>query len=179
MHTQTFEQIKQHLEHAQLAGHIYQQDQILVLQEPFSETGEALNIFVQHEITADQLGFQFAIQVLDDRIDFLIGVTHSNQDRSSEIGTWSLKGEQKAFNLCYAFYNYPKHFYILRYPIQLTEKEATLSLQQQLSAQVALDFINTALKTNQAGEPTPWMKEYILKLCLSMQQRLRTVCETV
>ena len=172
-----FEQIQQHLEQAQLAGHIYQQDQILVLQEPFSESGEALNIFVQHEQSADQLGMQFAIQVLDDQIEFLIGITHSNQDRSSEIGTWSLKGEQKAFNLCYAFYNYPKHFYILRYPIDYREDEATHQLEQQLSAHATLDFINTALKSNEHGEQSPWMKDYILKLCLGMQKRLQTVCE--
>lgn len=96
MNIKTLEEIQKTLDQAQLAGHIYQQDQLLVLQEPFTQQGEALNIFVQHDLTADQLGMQFGIKVLDDQIEFLIGITHSNQDRRSEIGTWNLKGEQKS-----------------------------------------------------------------------------------
>lgn len=177
--TLEFKTIQQRLEQSNIAGHIYQHEQILVLQEPFTENGEALNIFVQHEQTADQLGMQFALKITEQDIEFLIGVTHSNQDRSHEIGTWSLKGEQKAFNLCYAFYNYPKHFYILRYPLNFSEDDALISLGQQLAAHDALDFIHTASKTNEQGEQTAWIKAYVLNLCLTMQKRLHAVSESI
>ncbi|NHB58902.1 hypothetical protein [Acinetobacter shaoyimingii] len=174
MNSKTLEHIQQRLEQAKLAGHIYQQDQILVLQEPFTEDGAALNIFVQHDLTADQLGLQFGLNVLDEQIEFLIGVTHSNQDRSSEIGTWNLKGEQKAFNLCYAFYNYPKHFYLLRCPLHANTDQVTEMITSQLFAQAELDFLNTALKTNPMGLQHQWMKDYILELSLEMKVRIQT-----
>ena len=44
--------VKIRLEQAQLAGYIYQHQQhILVLQEPFSDDGKPLNIYLQHELT--------------------------------------------------------------------------------------------------------------------------------
>lgn len=168
------DQIKHCLEQSNLAGHIYQQDQILVLQEPFDHDGAALNIFVQHESTADQLGLQFGVQVLDDAIEFLIGITHSNQDRSSEIGTWNLKGEQKAFNLCYAFYNYPKRFYLLRCLLNADDADISEMLNTQLFANPELQFLDTALKTDDMGKPYTWMKDYILEQALEMKARIQS-----
>lgn len=79
--------LKAQLEQAQLAGFLYQHQQhMLVLQEAFDEDGSALNSFVQHEFSADQIGLQFGLRLSDHNIDFLIGLTHSNQDRSYEIG---------------------------------------------------------------------------------------------
>lgn len=174
MNIASFERIQYSLEQAKLAGHIYQQNQILVLQEPFTEDGAALNIFVQHDLTADQLGLQFGLKVQDEHIEFLIGVTHSNQDRSSEIGTWNLKGEQKAFNLCYAFYNYPKHFYLLRCPLHANSEQVDQMIQSQLFSHSELQFLDTAFKTNPMGEQRLWMKDYILELTLDMKVRIQT-----
>ena len=81
--------------------------ELLVLQEPLNDDASMLNVFVQHELSADQIGLQFGLRCRDQQLSFLIGVTHSNQDRSYEIGAGNLKAEQKAFNLMYAFYNYP------------------------------------------------------------------------
>ena len=173
MNIKTLEEIQKTLDQAQLAGHIYQQDQLLVLQEPFTQQGEALNIFVQHDLTADQLGMQFGIKVLDDQIEFLIGITRSNQDRRSEIGTWNLKGEQKAFNLCYAFYNYPKHFYLLRCPLQASTTELENILQSELFDLPELDFLNTAIKVNAMGQEYFWIKNYILELASEMKMRIQ------
>ena len=170
----SFEQIQQHLQQAQLAGHIYQQDQILVLQEPFSESGEALNIFVQHEQSADQLGMQFAIQVLDDQIEFLIGITHSNQDRSYEIGAGNLKGDQKAFNLNYAFYNYPKGFYLVAMPLAATSQKLEEAIETQLFNQPQLAFLDSALKITPRGEQVKWMKQFIVQEALNMKVRIQT-----
>lgn len=174
MNIKTRQEIQQCLEQAKLAGHIYQQDRILVLQEPFTDDGSALNIFVQHDLTADQLGVQFGLNVLDEQIEFLLGVTHSNQDRSSEIGTWNLKGEQKAFNLCYAFYNYPKHFYLLRCPLHANSAQVNQMIESQLFQHPELQFLQTALKTNPMGEQYSWMKDYILELALDMKVRIQT-----
>ena len=101
------EHIQKKLEQAQLAGHIYQHGNLLVLQAPYQDDGSALNVFAQHEHTTEQIGLQFGLHVFDDHIDFLIGVTLSNQDKNYEISAGNLKGDQKAFNLIYAFYNFP------------------------------------------------------------------------
>ncbi len=88
--------------------------ELLVLQEPLNDDASCLNIFVQHELSADQIGLQFGLALpMINNSHFLIGMTHSNQDRSYEIGAGNLKADQKAFNLLYAFYNYPKGFYLV------------------------------------------------------------------
>lgn len=94
------EQIKSKLEQAQLAGFLYQHSpKLLVLQEPLNDDASMLNVFVQHELSADQIGLQFGLRCRDQQLSFLMGVTHSNQDRRYEIGAGNLKAEQKAFNL--------------------------------------------------------------------------------
>lgn len=168
------EQIKTHLEQAQIAGYIYQQQNILALQEPKNDDGSALNIFTQHELSSDQLGLQFGISVSDHHIEFLIGVTHSNQDRSYEIGAGNLKADQRAFNLLYAFYNYPKAFYLVRMPLMANTQQCEQAIEQQLFAQPTLAFLNTALKTNPLGEQIQWMKTYILQQALDMKVRIQT-----
>ena len=65
----SLEHIKQSLENAQFAGNIYQHnDHILVLQEPYTEDGAAFNIFVQHELSADQIGLQFGLSCRDQQL---------------------------------------------------------------------------------------------------------------
>lgn len=168
------EQIKTHLEQVQIAGYIYQQQNILALQEPKNDDGSALNIFTQHELSSDQLGLQFGIAVSDHHIEFLIGVTHSNQDRSYEIGAGNLKADQRAFNLLYAFYNYPKAFYLVRMPLMANTQQCEQAIEQQLFAQPTLAFLNTALKTNPLGEQIQWMKTHILQQALDMKVRIQT-----
>ena len=88
--------LKTRLEQAELAGYIYQHQQhILVLQEPFSEDGKPLNIYLQHELTADQIGLQFGLRLQEGHWEFLLGVTYSNQNAAYEIGAGNLKGDQK------------------------------------------------------------------------------------
>lgn len=161
------------LENAQLAGNIYQQDNILVLQAPYQDDGSALNLFAQHEHSTEQIGLQFAIQVFIDYIDYLVGVTLSNQDKSYEISAGNLKGDQKAFNLIYAFYNFPKKFYLVRTSLTATSTELEYDLMTQLFAQTDLQFIETSLKTNPLGQPTQWIKAFILQQCLEMKVRLQ------
>lgn len=170
----TLEMIQQCFAQAQLAGHIYQHNQILVLQEPFTETGSALNIFLQHELTADQIGLQFAVELIDGKIKFLIGVTHSNQDHRTEISIGHLKGNQKAFNLCYAFYNYPKHFYVVETDLYANSDQFNHCLEEQLFSRSELAFLETATKINPMGQTYPWMKHYIAQLCLDMKVRIQT-----
>lgn len=172
----TLDQIQQKLSAQQLAGHIYchQSDQILVLQEPFTPDGEALNIFVQHEHTADQIGLQFAVQLVDQQIRFLVGVTHSNQDPSSEISIGHLRGKQQAFNLCYAFYNYPKHFYVIETDLHANTAELLASLDQQLFQKPEVSFINSSMKINPMGQSYAWIKQYIEQLTLDMKVRIQT-----
>lgn len=170
----SLESLKQHLERAQIAGHIYQHHQILVLQEPFTENGSALNIFVQHELTADQIGLQFAVEHTDQKLKFLIGVTHSNQDHRSEISIGHLKGNQKAFNLCYAFYNYPKHFFVVETDLYANAEQFKDYLEKQLFIQPELSFLDTATKVNPMGQNYPWMKDYIAQLSLEMKVRIQT-----
>jgi hypothetical protein len=170
----SLEMIQQRFAQAQLAGHIYQHNQILVLQEPFTESGSALNIFLQHELTADQIGLQFAIERTDNKIRFLIGVTHSNQDHRTEISIGHLKGNQKAFNLCYAFYNYPKHFYVIETDLYVNAEQFNQCLEEQLFIRPELSFLNTATKINPKGQAYPWMKHYIAQLCLDMKVRIQT-----
>ncbi|MGA9699951.1 MAG: hypothetical protein WBQ67_13650, partial [Acinetobacter sp.] len=78
----TLKSVKSSLEQAQLAVHIYQHNEhFLILQEPLNDDGSILNDFVQHELTADQIGLQFGLRLSDNYFDFLMGVTYSNQDR--------------------------------------------------------------------------------------------------
>lgn len=170
------ENLKQCLEQAGLAGYIYQhQHNILVLQEAFNEDGSALNNFVQHEHTGDQLGIQFGLRLSDNKQwDFLIGVTHSNQDRSYEIGAGYLKGDDRAFNLMYAFYNYPKAFYCVSMPLVSNAQQLENAIESQLFQLKQLDFLHTALKTNPMGEQVNWMEAFIVQAALDMKVRIQT-----
>lgn len=170
----TLEQIKARLEQAHFAGNLYQHDNILVLQEPYTENGAAFNIFVQHEHSSDQLGLQFAIKILDNKLNYLIGVTHSNQDSHYEIAVNHLKGDQKAFNLCYAFYNYPKQFYLIETDLYVNSDQFTQCIQQQLFTQPELAFLDSATKINPMGQTVHWMKDYILQSSLEMKVRIQT-----
>lgn len=166
--------IQQRLEQAQLAGYLYpHQADLLVLQEPLQEDGSTLNVFVQHEQSADQIGLQFGVKILDQGLEFLIGVTHSNQDRRYEIGAGNLKGEQKAFNLLYAFYNYPKAFYLIRLPLTANTAQLKEALEHQLFNQTNLAFLNQAIKTNPMGQHIHWMKDFILQQSLDIKVRLQ------
>ena len=171
----TLESIKSSLIDAQLAGHIYQHNtQLLVLQEPLNDDGSILNNFVQHELSADQIGLQFGLRLSDKHLDFLIGVTHSNQDRSYEIGAGNLKADQKAFNLLYAFYNYPKAFYLVSLPLTANSAQLADAIETQLFSQPQLDFLNTAIKTNPMGQQVNWMKNFIVQQALEMKVRIQT-----
>ena len=88
--------LKSRLEQAKLAGFIYQHQQhILVLQEPYTEDGSPLNIYIQHELTADQIGLQFGLRKLNGQWEYLLGMTYSNQQAGYEIGAGNLRGDQK------------------------------------------------------------------------------------
>lgn len=169
--------LKQKLETATppVAGYIYQQNNILVLQEPFTPEGQDLNVFIQHDVSAEQLGIQFGLKQHEDYTEFLIGVTFSNQDKSYEIGAGSLKGEQRAFNLLYAFYNYPKAFYILRCPLHSDANILQDAIEQQLFQRPEMAFLETAIKTNALGEKSYWMKSFIVQEAMQMQTRLQAV----
>ena len=106
--------------------------------------------------------------------EFLIGVTYSNQNAAYEIGAGNLKGDQKAFNLLYAFYNYPKAFYLVALPLTTNSQILEQTLQQQLFKQPDLDFLNTAVKVNPMGEQVKWMQHYILQQTLDMKVRIQT-----
>ena len=97
------ETVKASLEEAQLAGSIYQHhSHLLVLQEPLNDDGSILNNFVQHELTADQIGLQFGLRLSNNTFEFLLGLTHSNQDRRYEIGAGFKSGsESLQFTLCF------------------------------------------------------------------------------
>lgn len=170
----SLEQIHQRLTEAQFAGNIYQHDNILVLQGPYNEDGSAFNIFVQHDRTADQLGLQFAVQLKDNQPKFLIGVTHSNQDAGYEFAITQLKGVQKAFNLCYAFYNYPKKFYLIETDLHANSAQFSQSIEQQLFQIPELAFLHDAIKTNPMGQSYHWMKHYIVQSSLDMKVRIQT-----
>ncbi|MPN53923.1 hypothetical protein SDC9_201592 [bioreactor metagenome] len=129
---------------------------------------------MQHELTADQIGLQFGLRLSDNHFDFLIGVTHSNQDRSYEIGAGNLKADQKAFNLLYAFYNYPKAFYLVSLPMTASSAQLEQAIETQLFNQANLDFLKTAIKTNPMGQQVNWMKAFILQQALNMKVRIQT-----
>ncbi len=163
------------LEQAQLAHYIYNHEQqILVLQDPLTDQGKILNIFVQHELSSDQLGLQFALQLTDQGLQFLIAATYSNQNRQYEIGAGNLKGIQKAFNLLYAFYNYPKALYIVTVPFAASTAQLEQALQQQLFDLPELQFIHSASKINPMGQQVQWIKDYILQQTLDMKVRMQT-----
>jgi hypothetical protein len=169
------ETLKAYLEKAMLAGYIYQHNQyLLALQEPLNEDGSRYNNFIQHEVTADQLGLQFALRLSNNNIEFLIGITHSNQDRSHEIGVGHLKGDQKAFNLNYAFYNYPKGFYLVAMPLAATSQQLEHAIQTQLLDLPQMAFIESAMKVTPRGEHVQWMKNFIVQEALNMKVRIQT-----
>lgn len=168
-----FQQSKSRLENSKLAGNIYQQENILVLQAPYQDDGSALNVFAQQELSSEQIGLQFGLQFFEDRIDYLIGVTLSNQDKSYEISAGNLRGDQKAFNLMYAFYNFPKKFFLVRIPFTACTSDLEKCLEQQLYNQTELNFINTAVKTNPHGEQYTWIKAFILQQALEMKVRIQ------
>lgn len=171
--TLSVQQTKIQLEAAQVAGFIYQQDNLLVLQEPLTPEGKDQNVFIQHDETADQLGIQFGIKVVEEQIELLIGITHSNQDKSYEIGAGNLRGEQRAFNLLYAFYNYPKGFYLVHLPLMSDAESLQDALDSQLFQLEQMAFLNSAVQTNALGEQSYWMKSFVVQQSLDMQQRLR------
>ncbi|WP_180104509.1 MULTISPECIES: hypothetical protein [Acinetobacter] len=167
--------LKSRLEQAKLAGFIYQHQQhILVLQEPYTEDGSPLNIYIQHELTADQIGLQFGLRKLNGQWEYLLGMTYSNQQAGYEIGVGNLRGDQKAFNLLYAFYNYPKAFFLVALPLSANTQALEQALDEQLFNQPELKFLETAVKTNPMGEQVQWMKNYILQQALEMKVRIQT-----
>ncbi|RKG32834.1 hypothetical protein [Acinetobacter tianfuensis] len=169
------ETLKARLEQARLAGYIYQHQQhMLILQEPAAENGSALNNFVQHEHSSDQLGLQFGLRLSEQKWEFVIGITHSNQNNHYEIGAGSLKGDQRAFNLLYAFYNYPKGFYMVSMPLASNASQLEAAIQQQLFELPEMDFLKTALKINPMGEQVAWMSSIILQIALEMKVRIQT-----
>lgn len=167
--------LKFRLEQAELAGYIYQHQQhILVLQEPLSDDGSPLNIYLQHELTGDQIGLQFGLRLYEGHWEFLLGVTYSNQNAGYEIAIGHLKGDQKAFNLLYAFYNYPKAFYLVTLPLTAHSHLLEQTLELQLFNQPDLNFLDTAVKINPMGEQVQWIKHYILQQALDMKVRIQT-----
>lgn len=169
------ETLKAYIEKAALAGYIYQHNQnLLALQEVLNEDGSRYNNFIQHEQTADQLGLQFGLRLSNNNIEFLIGITHSNQDRSHEIGVGHLKGDQKAFNLNYAFYNYPKAFYLIAMPLAANSQQLEDAIQSQLFALPQMSFLESAIKINPRGEHIQWMKQFIVQEALNMKVRIQT-----
>ena len=167
--------VKSRLEQTQLAGYIYQHQQhMLVLQEPYTEEGSPLNIYIQHDLTADQIGLQFGLRQQNGQWEYLLGITYSNQNAGYEIGAGNLKGDQKAFNLLYAFYNYPKAFFLVALPLSANTQLLEQALEQQLFNQPELKFLETAVKTNPMGEQVQWMKNYILQQALEMKVRIQT-----
>ncbi|WP_173910156.1 hypothetical protein [Acinetobacter sp. Marseille-Q1618] len=170
---QNIQHIREKLENAKLAGNIYQQDNILVLQAPYQDDGSALNVFAQHEHSGEQIGLQFAIQIDEQHIEYMVGVTLSNQDKSYEISAGNLKAEQSAFNLMYAFYNYPKKFYLLKIPFTTQISEFKHIFEQQLFNQPKLKFLDTALKINPQGQSLAWIKDFVLQQALQMKVRIQ------
>lgn len=167
--------LKQLLEKARLAGFIYEHQQhMLVLQEALNEEGSTLNNFIQHEHSTDQLGLQFGLRLLENQWQFMIGITHSNQDRSFEIGAANLKGDDRAFNLLYAFYNYPKGFYSVTMPLAATTAQLEDAIEQQFFSLNKMNFLNSAIKTNPMGEQVYWMKAFIIQQALEMKVRIQT-----
>jgi hypothetical protein len=167
--------LKSRLKQAKLAGFIYQHQQhILVLQEPYTEDGSPLNIYIQHELTADQIGLQFGLRKLNGQWEYLLGMTYSNQQAGYEIGVGNLRGDQKAFNLLYAFYNYPKAFFLVALPLSANTQALEQALDEQLFNQPELKFLEAAVKTNPMGEQVQWMKNYILQQALEMKVRIQT-----
>ncbi|MEN3978739.1 hypothetical protein [Acinetobacter sp. CWB-B33] len=167
--------LKARLEQARLAGFIYLHNRnMLTLQDALNEHGAALNNFAQHELTADQIGLQFGLRLSDGQWQFMIGLTHSNQDRNYEIGAGNLKGDQRAFNLLYAFYNYPKGFYSVSMPLASNAQQLEDAIEQQLLSLPALSFLNSAVKTNPMGQQVQWMKSYLIQEALNMKVRIQT-----
>jgi hypothetical protein len=167
--------LKARLEQARLASFIYLHNRnMLTLQDALNENGAALNNFAQHELTADQIGLQFGLRLSDGQWQFMIGLTHSNQDRSYEIGAGNLKSDQRAFNLLYAFYNYPKGFYTVSMPLASNAQQLEDAIEQQLLSQPALSFLNSAVKTNPTGQQVQWMKSYLIQEALNMKVRIQT-----
>ncbi|MCW8037782.1 MULTISPECIES: hypothetical protein [Acinetobacter] len=167
--------LKARLEQARLASFIYLHNRnMLTLQDALNENGAALNNFAQHELTADQIGLQFGLRLSDGQWQFMIGLTHSNQDSSYEIGAGNLKGDQRAFNLLYAFYNYPKGFYTVSMPLASNAQQLEDAIEQQLLSQLALSFLNSAVKTNPTGQQVQWMKSYLIQEALNMKVRIQT-----
>ena len=171
----TIETMKSRLEQARLAGFIYQHGSaVLALQQALNEDGSALNNFAQHGLSSDQIGLQFGLHLADGQWRFMLGVTHSNQDRGLEIGTGHLKGEQRAFNLLYAFYNCPKGFYSVSMPLMANAAELEDAIAQQLFQRPELAFLHSALKISPAGQPAQWIKAFILQQALGMKVRMQS-----
>ena len=171
----TLETLKSLIEAAGLAGYIYQHSShMLVLQEALNDDGSPLNNFIQHELSADQIGLQFGLRLLDNKLEFLIGVTHSNQDRGYEIGAGNLKADQRAFNLLYAFYNFPKAFHLIHFPLAANSTQLEEEIEKQLFQLESMGFLDTAIKTNPMGEQVKWMKTFIVQEALDMKVRIQT-----
>lgn len=172
------EHIKSQLISHHLAGYIYQHNSLLVLQEPFMEDGSAFNVFAQHELSGNQIGLQFAIRVNTDSLSLLVGMTHSNPNREYEIAIQNLKGEQRAFNLVYSFYNYPKGFYLLEFPLHTPSSKLEEHLHDELNRIEPLAFIQTAIKITPMGKPVKWIEQFIYEQLLSMKVRILQAIHT-
>lgn len=165
--------IKSKLQQQQLARHIHQYQNTLVLQEPSLEDGIPLNVFAQHEFSDDQVGLQFGLQMTENQLNMLVGLTYSNQNPLNEIGIHQLKGELRAFNLLYSFYNYPKALFLIEFPLCSSSSLISARLETVLLHTQQLSFIETALKINLVGEPVQWIKQFIFQQILSMKIRIQ------
>ena len=86
----------------------------------------------------------------------------------------NLKADQRAFNLLYAFYNFPKAFYLVSLPLAANSIQLEEAIESQLFNQLQLDFLNTAIKTNPMGQQVNWMKSFIVQQALDMKVRIQT-----
>ena len=172
------EQIKSQLITHRLAGHIHQQNSVLVLQEPIMEDGTAYHVFAQHELSGNQVGLQFGIRVNSHSLSMLVGITHSNPNSGYEIAIQNLKGEHRAFNLLYSFYNYPKGFYLMEFSLHSHSSEIERQLHNGLNRIEPLRFIQTAIKITPTGKSIKWIEQFIFEQILSMKVRIQLAIQT-
>lgn len=74
----------------------------------------------------------------------------------------------------YAFYNYPKAFYLVSMQLASTSSQLEQAIEQQLFQHPELAFLDTAVKTNPMGEQVEWMKSFIVQQSLNMKVRIQT-----
>lgn len=93
------------------------------------------------------------------------------QQPRPQLWNWrcNLKGDQRAFNLLYAFYNYPKgFFYTVSMPLAVNAQQLEDAIEQQLLSLPALSF-QQRRKTNPMGQQVQWMKSYLIQEALNMK----------